>query len=459
MAKDKRDEKQSILGELESIKDLLNEDEFADIPTLSNDLSVDDLNVGELNVDDLSANDLADIPVLTQTPDDIPVLKPAHEVTEAELPQLDIPDLDIPEMNIPELDVPELNIPELEAPQLNAPEMESPALEDTPDQLSTSEPTLDFNQELNLEPSADSVQEPSADLTQEPPQEQNLELNYDAETPPLQLTDSLLEQEIDSVEISTEVAEDLNLAPAIEDFSLEAHSAKEPSDDSLEDFNLDEDPSFNESITTLHSEAEDTEDTEDTEDDSLVENSDLQEDSDLLESPDLLEKTGLLDINNTIEACPDSGLLPELSKVPYALPGQQSLFDSGSPTKSGAAAKGKNQTPESSQAENSPAEETYKKRSPKHGSSVTKARGENPFLPQHIRDRLHTSKTLVDIIKEHPPAPEQKAHPTNHIVEEIIADYMPKIEAELRERLLKLADEGKLDEPPIDLSSASPNSD
>jgi hypothetical protein len=455
MAKDKRDEKQSILGELESIKDLLNEDEFADIPTLSNDLSVDDLNVGNLNVDDLSANDLADIPVLTQTPDDIPVLKPAHEVTEAELPQLNIPDLDIPEMNIPELDVPELNIPELDvpqlddsllddslldAPELDAPEMESPALEDTPDQLSTLEPTLDFNQELNFEPSADSAQAPSADLVQEPPQEQNLELDYDAETLPLHLTDSLLEQEIDSVEISTEVAEDLNLAPAIEDFPLEAHSAKEPDNDSLEDFNLNEDSSFNESIATLHSEAEDTED------DSLVEDRNLQEDSEFH------------DINNTIEASPDNGLLPELSKVPYALPGQQSLFESGSPTKSGAAAKGKNQTPESSQAENSSAEETFKKRSSKQGST-TKARGENPFLPQHIRDRLHTSKTLVDIIKEHPPAPEQKAHPTNHIVEEIIADYMPKIEAELRERLLKLADEGKLDEQHIDLSSASPSSD
>jgi hypothetical protein len=434
MAKDKRDEKQSILGELESIKDLLNEDEFADIPTLSNDLSVDDL-----NVDDLSANDLADIPVLTQTPDDIPVLKPAHEVTEDELPQLDIPDLDIPELNIPELDVPELNIPELDAPELDSPELDAPelqsmALEDTPDQLTTSEPTLDFNQELNLE------------------------LDYEAETPPLQLTDSLLEQEIDSVDISTEVAEDLNLAPAIEDFSLEAHSAKELGDDSFEDFNLNEDSSFSESITTVHSVAEDTEG------DSLIEDSDLQEgsesliasesleDSDLLENPALLEKTGLLEINNTIEASPDTCLLPELSKVPYALPGQQSLFEAGTP------AKGKNQTPESSQTENSPVEETYKKRSPKHGSA-TKARGENPFLPQHIRDRLHTDKTLVDIIKEHPPAPEQKAHPTNHIVEEIIADYMPKIEAELRERLLKLADEGRLDEPPTDFSNANPSSD
>lgn len=366
MAKDKRDEKQSILGELESIKDLLNEDEFADIPTLSNDLSVDDL-----NVDDLSANDLADIPVLTQSPDDIPVLKPAHEVTEAELPQLDIPELDTTEYDIPTL------------------EAEPPTLELNPGQLTEPEPTLNYNQELNLEPCVDATEE-------------NLELDYEFEAQPLQLTDSLLEQEIDSVDISTEVAEDLNLSPAIDDFSIE-----------------------------------DT----DLESDSVEEDSNPQESPDLIDEPVLLdesdfEETDLNDSLNTIETSTDSVELPELSKVPYALPGQQSLFESG------ASAKEKSQEAESSQAEINQVEASPKKHVSK--GSTTKARGENPFLPQHIRDRLHTNKTLVDIIKEYPPAPEKKTHPTNHVVEEIIADYMPKIEAELRERLLKLADEGLL---------------
>jgi hypothetical protein len=77
---------------------------------------------------------------------------------------------------------------------------------------------------------------------------------------------------------------------------------------------------------------------------------------------------------------------------------------------------------------------------------MPKARGENPFLPKHIRDRLHTNKPLVDVIKEHPPVPEIHAHPTNHVVEAVLAEFMPKIEAELRDRLLKLADEGRLDE-------------
>lgn len=81
-------------------------------------------------------------------------------------------------------------------------------------------------------------------------------------------------------------------------------------------------------------------------------------------------------------------------------------------------------------------------------SPPVKARGENPFLPKHIRDRLHTNKTLVDIIRDYPPAPEIQPHPTNHLVEELIAEFLPKIEAELRQRLLKLADEGKLETKP-----------
>lgn len=87
----------------------------------------------------------------------------------------------------------------------------------------------------------------------------------------------------------------------------------------------------------------------------------------------------------------------------------------------------------------------------------TRATGENPFLPKHIRDRLHTNKALVDIIKETPLAPanaprtvteqiheeiieqlppQLSSERVHHLVEDVIALYMPRIEAELRERLL-----------------------
>ncbi len=87
----------------------------------------------------------------------------------------------------------------------------------------------------------------------------------------------------------------------------------------------------------------------------------------------------------------------------------------------------------------------------------TRATGENPFLPKHIRDRLHTNKALVDIIKETPlPQPStpkaisEQVHDAlveqlpsqlsservQHLVDDVIALYMPRIEAELRERLL-----------------------
>ncbi|MGH1373402.1 MAG: hypothetical protein ACRBBW_15285 [Cellvibrionaceae bacterium] len=128
---------------------------------------------------------------------------------------------------------------------------------------------------------------------------------------------------------------------------------------------------------------------------------------------------------------------------PGVLPGQQSLFTGESRT---AKADG---------------DEPYVR-----PERPTRATGENPFLPKHIRDRLHTNKTLVDIIKETPltqptAAPKPEAEPVakpvaeqvqeavieqlppqlspervHHMVEDVIALYMPRIEAELRERLL-----------------------
>lgn len=94
---------------------------------------------------------------------------------------------------------------------------------------------------------------------------------------------------------------------------------------------------------------------------------------------------------------------------------------------------------------------------------TVKATGENPFLPKHIRDRLHTGKALIDIIKETPMPTEASRHLTEQvqdnlqhhptadisreriqrIVEDVIALYMPRIEVELRERLLMEANKNR----------------
>ncbi len=77
--------------------------------------------------------------------------------------------------------------------------------------------------------------------------------------------------------------------------------------------------------------------------------------------------------------------------------------------------------------------------------STSTLRGENPFLPKHIRDRLHTQKSLPDIIRDEsvqwrPNSVSKSA--TAAIVDNLIAEYMPKIESELRQRLTLIL-EGK----------------
>lgn len=150
------------------------------------------------------------------------------------------------------------------------------------------------------------------------------------------------------------------------------------------------------------------------------------------------------------------------SLAPGVLPGQQSLFEKSRSDKSTAPLE--------------PQDEDQTTRSQR--KSESKARGENPFLPKHIRDRLHTNKALLDIIKESPLSPaaasrlseyspggskdgtQEKpaseatpqrndsnadsapamAEPANdrlsQMVDDIIAVYLPKIEAELREKLM-----------------------
>lgn len=78
---------------------------------------------------------------------------------------------------------------------------------------------------------------------------------------------------------------------------------------------------------------------------------------------------------------------------------------------------------------------------------IAKASGENPFLPQHIRERLHgnnppplfeyeTAKKIISSTKN-------IAHKTNkprqYLVEEVMLSMMPQIEIELRHRLFAMS--------------------
>lgn len=79
--------------------------------------------------------------------------------------------------------------------------------------------------------------------------------------------------------------------------------------------------------------------------------------------------------------------------------------------------------------------------------TLAKASGENPFLPQHIRERLHgnnppplfeyeTAKKILSSTKN-------IAHKTNkprqYLVEEVMLSMMPQIERELRHRLFAMS--------------------
>lgn len=89
-----------------------------------------------------------------------------------------------------------------------------------------------------------------------------------------------------------------------------------------------------------------------------------------------------------------------------------------------------------------------------HRASLAKPMGENPFLPQHIRERLHgnnppplfasetarkiatTSKPMTQLGNTQPRF--SSARPTNsqqELIDSIVAKVLPEIEQELRQRL------------------------
>ncbi len=76
------------------------------------------------------------------------------------------------------------------------------------------------------------------------------------------------------------------------------------------------------------------------------------------------------------------------------------------------------------------------------------SRDENPFLPKHIRERLHSGRSLTDVLrKQSQPSHQQESQSiTATLVDNLVAEYLPKIEAELRRRLTLVA-EGKVSSP------------
>ena len=78
---------------------------------------------------------------------------------------------------------------------------------------------------------------------------------------------------------------------------------------------------------------------------------------------------------------------------------------------------------------------------------LAKASGENPFLPKHIRERLHgnnppplfeyeTAKKIVNSTKN---IANKMNKPRQILVDEVVNGLMPQIEAELRHRLLAMS--------------------
>ncbi|MCP8898754.1 hypothetical protein [Gilvimarinus xylanilyticus] len=66
---------------------------------------------------------------------------------------------------------------------------------------------------------------------------------------------------------------------------------------------------------------------------------------------------------------------------------------------------------------------------------TAKARGENPFLPQHIRERLKGYQG-----QESTAAAEANTHPRQQdLIDELVRSVMPQLEAELRLKLAALS--------------------
>lgn len=129
------------------------------------------------------------------------------------------------------------------------------------------------------------------------------------------------------------------------------------------------------------------------------------------------------------------------NRLESVLPGQGSLFDESKSAIAKIAQQLKTNTAASPHASGNQANITSDNR------PLAKASGENPFLPQHIRERLHgnnppplfeyeTAKKIINSTKN---SPLKINKPRQYLVEEVMLSMMPQLERELRHRLFSMS--------------------
>lgn len=150
------------------------------------------------------------------------------------------------------------------------------------------------------------------------------------------------------------------------------------------------------------------------------------------------------------EPLPQAIVPPVHTTHPSVLPGQTSLFgDEETPQPT--AIKEPKAPPVESPAPPTPSPYTTKTKpvSTAFARPLTKASGENPFLPQHIRDRLRGNNPPplfeFEAAKKIVSATRGLVSPTpktrQGLINEVIASIMPQVEIELRHKLLTLSTE------------------
>lgn len=93
---------------------------------------------------------------------------------------------------------------------------------------------------------------------------------------------------------------------------------------------------------------------------------------------------------------------------------------------------------------------TQKTQDHKYGTTArqpVKAAGENPFLPQHIRERLHGNNppplfanvTARNIMNATKGIQSKNQRPRQQLIDDVITSMLPQVESELRHRLFAMS--------------------
>lgn len=139
--------------------------------------------------------------------------------------------------------------------------------------------------------------------------------------------------------------------------------------------------------------------------------------------------------------------------LPYSadesvLPGQGSLFDDPLPKTTTASVSQGSSTLDAELKKPAINSFSTTRAAPSYNSRPTvKAAGENPFLPQHIRERLHGNnppplfeyEAARKIAQATKSTGQKSIRPRQYLVDEVIKTMMPHIERELRHRLFAMS--------------------